>query len=222
MKPTSFLIPTIGTRGDLQPYIALASQLMKTGHDPIVASHPCMEQLVKSNNVKFARIGPDIDIGFEAAKIRAKAPHWMIGFMRVMKFSFKMLEESHEDIKNLAKDAQVMIVSHTAAGSIEADQLKMKSISVSLFPQAIPVKDPSEPLFKRMVGSAAGWGMDLMMKKPLDRIRHRFGVKPMGETGITSRWLNLIPISPSVIPPDPRWETRHKMTGYWFVETPDN
>jgi sterol 3beta-glucosyltransferase len=222
MKPTIFLIPTIGTRGDLQPYIALASQLRKAGHDPIVASHPCMEQLVKSNNVKFARIGPDIDIGIEAAKIRANAPHWLIGFMRVMKFSFKMLEQSHNDIVRLARDSQVMIVSHTAAGSIEADQLKMKSISVSLFPQAIPIEDPTEPLFKRMVGSAAGWGMGLMMKKPLDRIRQRLGVEPMGEAGITSRWLNLIPISPYVIPSDPRWETRHKMTGYWFVETPDN
>jgi sterol 3beta-glucosyltransferase len=222
LQPTSFLIPTIGTRGDLQPYIALASQLMKAGHDPIVASHPCMAQLVKRYNVKFASIGPDIDIGREAAIIRAIAPHWMIGFMRVMKFSFKMLEESHEDIKSLARDSQVMVVSHTAAGSIEADQLKMKSISVSLFPQAIPVEDPSEPLFKRMVGSAAGWGMGLMMKKPLDRIRQRLGVEPMGEAGITSRRLNLIPISPYVIPPDPRWETRHQMTGYWFAETPEN
>jgi UDP:flavonoid glycosyltransferase YjiC (YdhE family) len=67
LQPTSFLIPTIGTRGDLQPYIALASQLMKAGHDPIVASHPCMAQLVKRYNVKFASIGPDIDIGREAA-----------------------------------------------------------------------------------------------------------------------------------------------------------
>lgn len=222
LKPTSFLIPTIGTRGDLQPYIAIASQLMKMGHDPIVASHPCMEQLVKSYNVKFACIGPDIDIGIEAAKIRTNAPHWMIGLMKVMQFSFKMLEQSHDEIKSLARDSQVMIVSHTAAGSIEADQLKMKSISVSLFPQAIPIEDPSEPLFRRMVGSAAGWGMGLMMKKPLDRIRQRLGVEPMGEAGITSKWLNLIPISPYVIPPDPRWESRHKMTGYWFVETPDS
>lgn len=111
-----------------------------------------------------------------------------------------------------------MVVSHSAAGSIEADQLGMEKISVTLLPQAIPTNDSSEPLFKHMIGEAAGWGMGLMMKRPLDRIRRSLGVSPMGEEGITSKSLNLIPISPHVIPPDHRWEERHYMTGYWFAE----
>lgn len=219
-KPTKILIPTIGTRGDVQPYIALASQLNQAGHRAVVATHPCMRTLVDSYGVEFTPIGPDIDIGDEAAKIRADAPHWIVGFMRVMKFTFKMLEASHADILALARDAQLMIVSHSAAGSIEADQLGIQKISVTLFPQAIPVKDSSESFFKRMIGAAAGWGMGLMMKRPLDRIRRRLGVPPMGPEGITSTTLNLIPISPHVIAQDPRWEDRHQMTGYWFAEPP--
>ena len=222
LKPTHFLIPTIGTRGDIQPYLALAAQLMKAGHHAIVATHPCMRELVESYKIDFAPIGPDIDIGAEAAKIRANAPHWMVGFMRVMKFSFKMLEEAHDDLLVLARDAQVMIISHTAAGSIEADQLGMPKLSVTIFPQAIPVKDPEEPLLKRMIGTAAGWGMGLMMQRPLNRIRKRLGIAPMGTEGITSKVLNLVPISPQVIPPDPRWEARHQMTGYWFAEPPQS
>jgi UDP:flavonoid glycosyltransferase YjiC (YdhE family) len=42
----------------------------------------------------------------------------------------------------------------------------------------------------------------------------------MGPEGITSQVLNLVPISPHVIAPDPRWEPRHRMTGYWFAEPP--
>ena len=190
-----FLIPTIGTRGDVQPYIALASALKKAGHSAKVASHPCMRSIVESYGVDFAPIGPDIDIGQETGAIQANAPHWAIGFMRVMKFSFRMLAESHSDLHDLCKSADVVIVSHTAAGSIEADQLKKPKISATLFPQAIPVEDQSEPVIKRLIGSVAGWGMSIAMSRPLNRIRKKFGVSKMGASGITSDILNLIPVS---------------------------
>jgi UDP:flavonoid glycosyltransferase YjiC (YdhE family) len=215
-----YIIPTIGTRGDVQPYIALASRLQEVGHQAVIATHPCMRGLVEAYGVPFAPIGPDIDIGHQAAVIRAHAPHWMIGLMRVMRFTFAMLEQSHADLLTLCRQVDVVIVSHTAAGSMEADQLSLPKISVTLFPQAIPVRDPAEPLLKRTIGALAGWGMGLVMSRPLDRIRRRAGLPPMGPEGITSKTLNLVPISPHVYPPDPHWEPRHRMTGYWFVGAP--
>ncbi len=220
MKPTRFVIPTIGTRGDVQPYVALAMGLEAAGHQATVATHPCMRSLVEAFGVPFAPIGPDVDIGQETAAIRAGASHWMLGLMRVMKFTFAMLEKSHPDLLTLCRQAEVVIVSHTAAGSIEADQLGRPKVSVTLFPQAIPVRDPSEPLPKRAIGALAGCGMGLMMSRPLNRVRKRVGVPPMGSEGITSKRLNLLPISPHVYPPDPRWEPRHRMTGYWFAGAP--
>jgi len=44
----NFAIPTIGTRGDVQPYITLASSLQNAGHRAVVATHPCMHELVES------------------------------------------------------------------------------------------------------------------------------------------------------------------------------
>ncbi len=220
MTGSRFIIPTIGTRGDVQPYIALALGLQAAGHAVTIASHPCMRTLVNSYGVDFAPMGPDIDIGEETARIRARSPHWMVGFMRVMRFSFAMLEQSHEDLLELCQSAEVVIVSHTAAGSIEADQLHKPTVSVTLTPQAIPANDPDASLLNRALMKAAGAGMGLMMSRPLDRIRKRFGVPPMGPTGITSPVLNLIPLSPAVSPPNPLWEPRHRMTGFWFAPSP--
>jgi hypothetical protein len=93
-----FIVPTIGTRGDVQPYIALAQGLLARGHTVTVATHPCMRALVEGHGVPFVPIGPDIDIGREAAAIRARSPHWLIGFMRVMRFSFAMLGQAHADL----------------------------------------------------------------------------------------------------------------------------
>jgi UDP:flavonoid glycosyltransferase YjiC (YdhE family) len=217
----NIILPTIGTRGDVQPYIALTLGLQKAGHRVTLATHPCMQKLVESYGVNFAPIGPNIDIGHETAIIRAKSPHWMIGFTRVMDFSFAMLEQSHVELLALCRGADLVIVSHSAAGSMEADKLGLPTVSVTLFPQAIPVKDPKDPFIKRAIMNLAGAGMGLMMTRPLEQIRKRLGLPPMGPTGITSSTLNLIPLSPKITPPNPLWEPRHRMTGYWYAPAPE-
>ena len=214
------IIPTIGTRGDIQPYIALALGLQESGHQIVVASHPCMRGLIESYGVPFAPMGPDIDIGRETAIIRGKSPNWMIGFMRVMKFSFAMLEQAHTDLLKLCGGTDLVIVPHSAAGSIEADQLGLPTISVTFMPEAIPVNDPKTSLFMRGVMKLVGAVMGSLMTRPLDQIRKKVGLPPMGPTGITSPTLNLIPLSPHVSPPNPLWERRHRMTGYWFAPSP--
>jgi len=216
------IIPTIGTRGDIQPYIALALGLQKAGHQVIVASHPSLKFLVESYEVPFAPMGPDVDLGKEAALIRGKSKNFMMGFLRVMKFSFRMLEESHLELLELCKGQDLIVVSHSAAGSIEADLLKIPTVSVTLMPMAIPANDPKTTVFGKAVGRLAGAAMGLVMTRPLDNIRKRVGLPKMGQYGITSPKLNLIPISPVVAPPNPYWETRHQMTGFWFAPAPQN
>uniref|UniRef100_A0A7C4L0R3 Glycosyltransferase n=1 Tax=Bellilinea caldifistulae TaxID=360411 RepID=A0A7C4L0R3_9CHLR len=216
------VISTIGTRGDVQPYLGLALGLEKAGHHVVLATHPCMRGLVESYNVCFAPMGPDIDIGYEAALIRANAPHWLLGFMRVMRFSFAMLEQSHASLLEICRGADLIIVSHSASGRMEADKLGLPTVSVTLMPQAIPVKDPATPFLKRIFMNLAGAGMGLLMTRPINQIRKRLGLPPMGPTGITSERLNLIPISPQISPPNPLWEPRHRMTGYWFAPAPQD
>jgi sterol 3beta-glucosyltransferase len=214
------LIPTIGTRGDLQPYIALGIGLQKAGYSIVIASHPLFRELVESYGLKFAPIGPDINLGVEVARIRGNARSLDGGILRVMRFSFDMLEKAHPEILRLAEQSDGIIISHSGAGSIEADQLHLPSISVTLFPQAIPAKDPKQSIFVKALFGVIGAGMGLVMTRPLNQIRKRIGLEPMGPTGITSPILNLIPISTSVVHQNPFWEPRHRMTGFWFADTP--
>ncbi len=64
---------TMGTRGDIQPYIYLARFLNKRGHQTIIGSHPCWRRLVEDAFIEFVPIGPDINIENEAAAIRGKS-----------------------------------------------------------------------------------------------------------------------------------------------------
>jgi sterol 3beta-glucosyltransferase len=216
------VIPTIGSRGDVQPYLALAGGLQAAGHNVTVMTHPSMRPLVSAHGLTFQSMGPDIDIGVEAARLRAGSSNWILGLIRVMRFSFNMLERCHADILTECCDADLMVVAHSGAGRMEADQLGLPNVSVTLMPQAIPAPDPSASIFNRMAAGLAGAAMGFMLTRPVNQIRHRQGLPPMGPEGITSKRLNLIAISPLVYPPNPLWEARHRMTGYWFSPPPAN
>jgi sterol 3beta-glucosyltransferase len=217
----NILIPSIGSRGDVQPFIALAQGLARAGHIVTLASHPVMRSLVESHGVTFAPIGPDIDLAREVAAIRRRSRNVIIGLVRGMRFGFNNLGRSHEDIFALCCKADLVVVSAAiAAGKNEADQLRMPYLSVSLMPWAIPWKDPGRPLIKRVAYGLGDRLISLLTTQPLNRLRRRQGLSPVGKEGFTSPRLNLVPVSPAVFPPNPHWERHHQLTGYWFAEAP--
>lgn len=215
------LIPTIGSRGDVQPFVALAQGLNRAGYAVTLASHPVMKRLVEFHGVAFQPIGPDIDLAQEVATIRQNSRNTAAGLIRVMRFSFDMLQRSHENILALGQESDLMVVSaQSAAGKNEADMLGLPYLSVSLMPWAIPWHDPQRPLMKRTVYGLIDRLVGLITTRPLNNIRKKQGLPPVGKEGFTSLRLNLIPVSPAVYEPNSFWESRHRMVGYWFAEEP--
>jgi sterol 3beta-glucosyltransferase len=216
------IIPTIGSRGDVQPFIALAQGLVQAGHSVTLASHPVMQPLVESSAVGFAPIGPDIDLAQEVATIRRQARNAAIGLIKGMRFGFEMLERSHDDILALCRKADLVVVpTAIAAGKNEAELLDLPYLSVTLMPWAIPWHDPDRPITKRLVYGAIDGLVHLITTRPLNRIRKRQGLPPVGQEGFTSPRLNLVPVSPAVYAPNPLWDPRHRIVGYWFVDAPE-
>jgi len=215
-------IPVIGSRRDVQPFIALAQGLVKTGHEVTLASHPVMKSLVESHGLSFAPIGPDINLAEEAAAIRQTARYAAIGLIRGMRFGFDMLERCHDDILVLCRDADLVVVpTAIAAGKNEAELLNLPYLSVTLMPWEIPWAGPERSIPKRIGYGAINGLVHLITTRPLNGIRKRQGLPPVGKEGFTSARLNLVPISPAVYPPNPLWEHRHRSVGYWFVEAAD-
>jgi len=215
------LIPTIGSRGDVQPFIALTQGLERAGHTVTLASHPIMQTLVESFDLTFAPIGPDIDLAQEVAAIRLRSRKPVVGLVRGMRFGLDMVERSHADILAQCRKADLIVVSaQSAAGRNEADLLNLPYLSVTLMPWAIPWDDPERPLFKRVAYSAIEGLVSMITTRPLNRIRKRQGLPPVGKEGFTSTRLNLVPVSPAVFAPNPHWEKHHRIVGYWFVEEP--
>ncbi|UPX18863.1 uncharacterized protein EKO05_0009147 [Ascochyta rabiei] len=53
------VIQIVGSRGDVQPFVALGQELQKYGHRVRIATHNTFEDLVKKSNLEFFPIGGD-------------------------------------------------------------------------------------------------------------------------------------------------------------------
>lgn len=214
-------IPTIGSRGDVQPFIALAQGLVRADHQVTILTHPVMRNLVEDHGVPFAPIGPDVDMEEVTSSIRQRSRNPWAGLMQVMRFAFEMLERSHEDILAACQAADLVIISASgAAGKNEADLLSIPYISVNFMPWGIPYTEPGRPLTKRILYGAIDALAAAVTTRPLNNLRRRQGLPPVGPEGFTSPGLDLIPISPAVYPLNPHWPAQHRATGYWFLDEP--
>jgi sterol 3beta-glucosyltransferase len=210
------IVPAIGSRGDVQPYIALCQGLQRAGHEAVLATNPTMVDLVTRYGVTCAPVGPPVDMGLEGAKLYAEARTWWIGLMRTMNLGFRLVQDSYPDILALCRNADVVVATDIAAGAAEAAKLGLPLISVTLQPDRIP--KPPTSFLDSMV-----WGLiGALAMAPLNRFRRRVGVKPVkGISGVLSDQLTMVPISPHVAPPDPQWPPYAHVTGYWTARQPE-
>ena len=207
---------TMGTRGDVQPYIYLARGLMKAGYDVTLGTHPCWRSLVESSGVHFEPVGPDIDIEKETTVIRGKSKNAFMSILKTMNFIMKIIEGSTTEVYELCKGKDLIIITHSQMGAVEAGLLGIPTVNVTLQTEMIGEKLRKQKFGEKLIGGFIA----KQAAKPTNRIRRKYGLKPVKSADeVMSDKLNLIPISKYVIDRNPYWEEKNVLTGYWFDET---
>ena len=206
---------TMGTRGDVQPYIYLSKELIKNGYDVILGTHPCWKKLVEDEGIHFEPIGPDIDIEKEAAAIRGKVSNPALSLLKTMNFIMRIIQGSTQEIYEVCKGKDLIIVTHSMIGAVEANVLGIPTVNVTL--QTEMIAQPGKP--QKPVGKLIGKMIAKKVAEPYNKIRKVYGLKPMKTADeIMSDKLNLIPISKYVLERNPYWEDKNVLTGYWFED----
>lgn len=209
---------TMGTRGDVQPYIYLSKELIKNGFEVTLGSHPCWKNLIEEYGIVFEPIGPDIDIEKEAAIIRGKNSNPALSMLKTMNFVFRIIQNSSREIYDVCKEKDLIIVSHSQMGAVEADVLGIPTVNVTLQKEMIGETLKPKTLKDKIIGGMIAG----QVAKPYNKIRKLYGLKPVKSVDeIMSKELNLIPISKYVIERNPYWEEKNVLTGYWFDEETD-
>lgn len=209
---------TMGTRGDVQPYIYLAQELTDRGCEVTIGTHPCWEKLVRGAGIQFAPIGPDIDIEKEAAIIRGKTRNPIISILKTMNFVLRIIENSSSDIYKVCEGQDMVVISHSNMGDAEADALKIPTVSVVLQHEMIPLMLKEKSFKDKMLGKLIAGPTT----KPYNKIRKLYALEPVKDLG-EKRCQNtcLVPISKYVLERNPYWSPNVVLCGYWYREEPD-
>lgn len=212
------LIPTIGSRGDIQPYINLAKALSQKYH-PIIASHPCWKSLVNEYDLDFTPIGPDINIEEESSRLRSSSKIWIVGMIKTFKLVMNLMDQSSTDLLKVYQEVDLIIISHSNLGAAEAAYLKKPFLNVTLQPLFLTDRTRKPSVFDKIMGGVFA----SLMVRPYNKIRKRFSLKRVRSLEwLISSSLNIIPLSKYIFPANPGWDTKHKLVGYWFSEEPAN
>jgi UDP:flavonoid glycosyltransferase YjiC (YdhE family) len=209
------IIPTLGSRGDVQLYINLAVELVEAGFDITIATHSFWKQTIESFEINFYPLGPEVNFDVEVARVRRN-----FNIFAVIKLLNDIHKVASAQLLDLLPQFDLLVVSHTLFGALEAMKMNKPYISVILVPTVIPeITAGTDGIRSRLRSfpnsfyfNAGPWG----------RIRKRYGLKSITQFHqLLSPDLNLIPISNHLYPYRPHWTENHVVTGIWHLPEKD-
>ncbi|MBX3082989.1 MAG: glycosyltransferase family 1 protein [Anaerolineae bacterium] len=233
---------TMGSRGDVQPYLALAQGLLAAGHDVKLVTASNFRPLAESLNIPFVPVSANVvelmqnEMGLQAMESRNP-----IGFLSKMFEQVEpVMQSMTQEILAGCEDADLVVVSSLVLFVAQAIYDARGIPFVAAYPQPLlPTRDfqsiaaPPAPAWLPFKSMYNWWshylGLQVLyqiLRKPANRVRKAvFNLPPMPL--ITS----LAPIyrgdqhvlygySRHVIPASHDLPSNVHLTGYWFVKSP--
>lgn len=231
-------VMTVGSRGDVQPLLALARGLQAAGHTVRFATHEVFEGFVRENGLDFAVMPANPFIGMNAGVGTAEQQATGAGageqpFKERFAWS---LEQWMAGGLEASRDAEAIVFSQLCfVGHDVAEKLGVPSFRVNFGPltptRAFPTIYQRLPL---RLGGTYNWLTHIMerqlfwqgARRVINRARAKILELPplpfWGPYGRMERERHpvLYPYSAHVIPKPPDWGDWVHVTGFWFLEGP--
>ncbi|KAL5518675.1 ATG26 [Sanghuangporus vaninii] len=230
-QPLHFTCLTIGSRGDVQPYISLAKGLMADGHMVRIATHGEFKEWVESHGIEFGYVGGD---PAELMRICVENGMFTVSFLKegIQKFR-GWLDDLLKTSWEACQGTDVLIESPSAMSGIHiAEALRipyyraftMTWTRTRAYPHAFAVPEHK-----------MGGGYNYMSYVMFDQVfwraiagqinRWRRETLKLSGTNLDKLEPHKVPFlynfSPTVVPPPLDWPEWIRITGYWFLDDAD-
>jgi sterol 3beta-glucosyltransferase len=144
------LILTLGTRGDVQPFVALARGLTAAGHDAVLAAPHRFAEFATNRGVSFAGIddGPLRLMGGGAAVVEDVATGGLGKKLALAKQMPAMFTRTLQDCWTVAADSGADLVVHNGqviAGQHVAERLNRPAVLALPIPMYVPTHELQRP-----------------------------------------------------------------------------
>ncbi|MEU8038600.1 glycosyltransferase [Streptosporangium sp. NPDC049078] len=228
------LILTHGTRGDVQPYAALALALQNAGHHAVLAAPAASASLAEPHNLPFAPVHDGPNTLLDAPHIRQAIETNYRGLagkkvaLQVMRASKPLMARVFTDMVTVAQaGADLVVHGPSIPGHRIAEALGVPAVAALLQPVWVPTASFANPMIPlplpralnrasympfRMMLRSFGAVADKMLDLPRRRGRHDFLRRPDGGPATV-----LHGFSRHLLPPGTDYPAWVHTTGFWFL-----
>ena len=233
-------ILTLGSRGDVQPYVALGRGLAAAGHAVTVATHACWEALVAEHGLHFSPVAGDPrgTLEGEAGQMWLSSDRNPFRFLRGMaEIGRPLLWLAADDYWAACQEADLILFAVLAAlpATAIAEKLGVPAYPAYLqhvhttatYPNALfPPAPRLGATYNRLTYVLGG---DLFWRA-VQPVVSAWRQERLGLPGLP--WRSQFPawnrsrqpcfygFSPAVMPRAPEWGEHIHITGYWFLRSP--
>lgn len=224
---------TIGSRGEVEPCVALGADLQARGHHVIIATHPNYRDFVQRYGLTFALIDIDIDAFLSSEASPTRRPNELLGgFINAFDTMNGMIRQIGDDAWAAASKADALF--YTIGGSFFiphlVEKLDVPAIGLYLYPLGTPTC--TFPNLFVPVGNlgrtfnklshqlfASSW---FLLRKPIRNWRSdTLGLSIDVSAAVKRFYATQSPIlyglSKHVLSPPNDWGEKAVVSGYWFL-----
>lgn len=221
---------TYGTRGDLQPYVAIALGLMDKGHKVTLSATEDFKDFVEGFGVTFQPLWGNAETMMNSTE--GQSILQTENSIKLMKYYFKVLHDNREPLRKSYYDAiskiDFIIANAMTLPIVSAIAEKQnKKMALTYFmPPVVPTTEfPlgdfdffNFPWYNKMTYKIALGFFWKFIKQDTNEYRKELGLPELKENLVSyldkQKILDLYCISQSLIPQPKDWEAHHKITGF--------
>ena len=227
-EPLRIVLATVGSRGDVQPMLALALELQARGHHPVLAAPPDFAAWAQSLGIAFAPLGFDIQqfLSGHPTMLSGHPRRMLSGFAEFMRGQLPM---QLSQLAAACHGADALLWTGLAfAAPTVAEQLGLPTMGILYTTSVVPSERHPPPTIARQ--TLPHWLNHLLWHVNRVVVQHLLG-QPLNERrlalGLTRVSLHqhffsdgqyLLAADPVLFPPDPTWGERVRAANFIFFE----
>jgi sterol 3beta-glucosyltransferase len=219
---------TIGSRGDVQPYIALCKKLLAEGHRPRIATHSEFQPWIESHGIEYAHVGGD---PAELMQLCIQNGTFTWAFLKEANAKMRgWLDDLLATAWRACQGSDLLIESPSAMAGIHiAEALGIPYFRAFTMPWT---RTRAYPHAFIMPGQKMGGAYNYVTYVMFDNVfwkttahqinRWRNAMLGLPNTSLEKMQVNKVPFlynfSPYVVPPPLDYSDWIRVTGYWFLD----
>ncbi|KAK0625174.1 glycosyltransferase family 1 protein [Bombardia bombarda] len=227
-QPMKITCLTIGSRGDVQPYIALCKKLLEEGHHPRIATHGEFREWIEGHGIEFALVDGDPS---ELMRICIQNGTFTWAFLKEANSKFRgWLDDLLASAWKACQGSDLLIESPSAMAGIHiAEALGIPYFRAFTMPWT---RTRAYPHAFIMPGQKMGGAYNYVTYVMFDNVfwkatahqvnRWRNNYLGLPNTNLEKMQTNKVPFlynfSPFVVPPPLDYSDWIRVTGYWFLD----